>query len=203
MPTKKPNLLCVGCPISNPIVQKVKGKPPEDFRAIPAHILGEWVRSGAFKKMSLRAVHNEAANVGKILEAVQAKDGSVVIKFEIDRSNPMGDMVADMVEKKQLKGLSIGHRVRNLPNGEREYVPVEVTICGAGAREDTVIISVLNADGSRDCKTEANDNLSTSSADSSVAVMCSRLEQMNGDRSLEWLANGLCYDGTYVIRARV
>lgn len=195
--TAKPNLRCVGCAYYRPPVQKKPTDRLPDHRDIPVHVLGQWVKDGTFKKIGVHALHYKSASIGKIIEAKQAADGSVIVKFEIDRSNPMGEMVAQKVEAKELKGLSLGHRYKPKPNGDREYILDELTICGEGARNDTVIISVGDAatQGDMSCHTEAKSVVPMSTEDS-VAVMCSKVEQyFREERQRELERAGLVYNG--------
>lgn len=193
----KPNLRCVGCAYYRPPVQKKPTDKLSDHRDIPVHVLGQWIKDGSFKKIGVHALHYKSASVGKIVEARQAADGSVIVQFEIDRSSPMGEMVAQKVESKELKGLSIGHRYKPKPDGSREYILDELTICGEGARNDTVIISVGEAtnEGAMSCHTEAKSAVPMSTEDS-VSVMCSKVEQyFREDRLKELQRAGLVYNG--------
>lgn len=111
-------------------------KPPirtSDRHQLTRKELANKIEAKEFENLGLHLNHNEYCRIGKIVEAYQDEsDGSVYVYFTIDESNPLGRHAAENVGK-LYPGLSLSHhsRTRDL---------IEVSLCGKGYRENTVIL---------------------------------------------------------------
>lgn len=169
---RKPPLVRAGC---------VYHRPPEsradklDTRDIPADVLADMIRNNKFSGLPIRYEHHKKVDVGKVQKAVQTSDGSVIVQFAINRDDEVGEMVAEAVEKEQLKGLSIGHLLTTKEDGSETYELTEISICGEGARSNTVILPGTN--NLAEVSASKSTRVCGIPWQSSLEVMCSKVEQ--------------------------
>lgn len=135
----------------------VYSDPPEseenkvDITDIPATTLKQWCsnkfRLADGRPCPIRLDHMSGKfDVGHIVEAKMGPGGATFVRFEIDMSKELGKEVGTYLDKceKERKpiGCSIGHEVCvDLDTNVAQYYNIEeVSLCGRGARADTIIL---------------------------------------------------------------
>lgn len=151
--------------------------PPADedkktsYREIPQTVLKKWVQEGfkshfePGKACPVRFCHADSRyDIGEVTQAKMASDGSLLLRIELDMTNPIGERVGNMLSDTEdmslqevdsaetlssskstrppILGFSLGHRVWLNEDHltAREYRLEEYSVCDRGARDKTVLL---------------------------------------------------------------
>ena len=130
------------------------------------------VNGRKFVGLDVRVQHsNKLTSIGRVVDAIVApKNGAVLAVVEIPNGTVAGRTICNLIDKKFLTGISLGHKVKRDSKQNEEIELEEVSLTSNPARADCSIVPI-----------EFLDNNGSSATTSS-----SKMAEIPRDTASEW-----------------